>query len=358
MPTRNVVWIVLAIAFFAPPAVGQPEPEVSTPPPNSDSNGGMAQARTAFQEGIALAKAERWELALEALERSAALYPHAITAYNMGYCERQLEHWTRARKMLAKALADHRMRGGVELPVELVSAAETYWNEADHQVARVIVTITAGAIGVDGRPLELAASDGPRPVLLAGTRKVGPPEVAPSVTFEVVVDPGTHAFVLSTKDQADVTVNENLAPGSQMALDLRLPDPAQATKLAAPSETEVSPGHEMSHLPALVAFGVGAAGLALGTVSGLVAFEKKGDVREACRATDLVRCRSERESGNRAADISTGSFIGGGVAVAVGMVLLLTAAPSTTRSTSKGATTRPVVRPFLGWVGAGVAGLF
>ena len=122
-------WITSAAALAAPPALGQPKPEASpaarpesTPAAGPATNPAVTEARAAFQEGIALAKAERWALALQALERSDALHPHAITTYNIGFCERQLGHLTRARKLLAKSLADHRARGEVELPTDLVSA--------------------------------------------------------------------------------------------------------------------------------------------------------------------------------------------------------------------------------------------
>jgi hypothetical protein len=353
-------WVASAAALLAPQALGQPtlaEPSApmgdSTRATDLTISPAVAEARTAFQEGIALAKAERWADALQALERSDALHPHAITTYNIGYCERQLGHWTRARKMLAGALAAHRTRGGVELPADLVWAAQTYLSDADRHIATVSVTITRGGVTVDGRPLELAQSDGPRPVLLAETRGIGPPEAPPSVTFEVLVDPGTHVFALSVKGRADVIVNETLAPGSKISLDLREPDATEGSKPATrPPQAEALPAEKPNLAPAFVAFGLGAGGLAIGTVSGLVAFGKRNEVNQACQAADPSRCASEREIGNRAADISTGAFIVGGVAVAAGAVLFLVA------PRSKTATTQPEVHAVLGWRTLGLEGRF
>jgi hypothetical protein len=291
------------------------------------------------------------------LERSDALHPHAITTYNIGYCERQLGHLTRARKLLAKSLADHRARGEVELPADLVSAAQTYLSELDQQIARVTVTITPGAVAVDGRPLELAESDGPRPVLLAGTRSVGQPEVPPAFTFEVLVDPGAHVFVLSVKGGADVATNQTFAPASQITLELRVPETIESPKApAAPTEAEERRSEKPNRVPAFVVLGIGAAGLAVGTVSGLLAFGRKDDVRRACQGTDpSLSCASELKSGNLVADISTGAFIGGGVAVAVGAVLFFAAPVS---KTSKAAATKPQVHPVLGWGALGLEGRF
>jgi hypothetical protein len=342
----------------AQPAVVTAPAEPTASPAVADD--GLAGARAAFHHGTELARQERWVEALQAFERSDALHPHAITTYNIGYCERLLGHSTRARKMLAKALADHHARGDVELPAELVSAAQAYLSEADRQIARVRVTITPGAVAVDGRPLELAANEGPRTVLLAGTRAVGQPEVPPSFTFEVLLDPGTHVFVLSVSGRPDVVANETLAPGSQISLDLRLPEALESAKQpVGQPEVAASPADKPNRVPAFVAFGVGAAGLAVGTVSGLIALGKKGAVRSACEGTDTSSCTRERDAGNLAADISTSSFIAGGVAVGVGVALFAAA--------SRGKTGKPVgtlapreteVGLVVGWGTLGLEGRF
>jgi len=356
---------------FAQPASGDrpPAAQDSTPPEGAGSSPEVFEARAAFQEGIASAKAERWALARDAFERSHSLHPHAITTYNIGYCERQLGHWTRARALLAKALAEHRAHGEVELPGDLVSAAKTYLAEADRRVARVVVTIAPGAVAVDGRPLEIASGGGPHQVLVAGTRAPGPPEVPPALTFDVETDPGPHVFVWSSSGRPDVIANETPGPGSLTYLDLRAPvaavrppDPAEAARgRAGPVDVAAAPAEKRSRLPALVAFGVGAASLAAGTVSGLFAFEKKSDVSQACEGSDPSRCATERQNGNRAADLSTGFFIGGGVAVAVGAVLFFVAPARTSNKGNAPATTAETefrVHPTFGGDTFGLEGTF
>jgi hypothetical protein len=350
------VLAALPALLGASPALAQPTvvtaPAEPTASPAVADDGLLAGARVAFHNGTELARQARWVEALQAFERSDALHPHAITTYNIGYCERLLGHSTRARKMLAKALADHHARGNVELPAELVSAAQAY-------LGRVRVTITPGAVAVDGRPLELAANEGPRPVLLAGTRAVGQPEVPPSFTFEVLLDPGTHVFVLSVSGRPDVVANETLAPGSQISLELHLPEATEGAKPVGQSDAGASPADKPNRVPAFVAFGIGAGGLAVGTVGGLVALGKKGAVRTACEGTDASACTRERNAGNLAADISTGSFIAGGVAAGVGAALFFAA--------TGGKSGKPVgtlaprgtdVRPVVGWGTLGLEGRF
>lgn len=323
----------------------------------------VEQARAAFQEGIAFAKAERWPDALQAFERSDALHPHAITTYNIGYCERLLGHSTRARKMLAKALAEP-ARGAGELPADLIAATQTYLGDAERQIARVVLTITPGALAVDGRPLELFATDGPRPVLLAGTRAAGTPEVPPSLTFEVDLDPGSHVFVLTVKGGAEVVANETLSPGAQISLDLRVPAPIEAAEPPArpsPQPHVAAPAVDKpNRVPAFIAFGVGAAGLAVGTVSGLIALGYKGPVDAACASASTDSgCNPKRDAGFRAADIATVSFIAGGVAVGVGAVLFFSASGSKTRpGTAAQSTSGPEVHPVIGLGTLGLQGQF
>ena len=312
-------WAAAATTLATPPAAAQANQDAA-PPASAASSPEVMEARAAFQEGIALAKEERWADALQAFDRSDARHPHAITTYNIGYCERQLGHPTRAHAVFAKALADHQARGGVELPADLVAAAQTYLGEADRQIARVVVTIApAGPVAVDGRPLELTTTEGPYAVLLAGTCPVGPAEAAPAATFEVDVDPGVHAFVLSVKDRPDVVATETLAPGARIAVPLLAPtEPTEAPKPLAPQpQVDLRSADTPNRVPAFVALGIGAAGLVAGAVSGAIALGYKGPVNSACApaAGDPGACSSKRNAGNLAADISTVSFITGGVAV-------------------------------------------
>jgi hypothetical protein len=361
---RLVVCAGLVSCLAASPARAQANPGTSdSSTPSAPAAGSVVdEARAAFQEGTLLARQARWVDALQAFERSAALHPHAITTYNIGYCERLLGHWTRARKMLQKALADHKASGEVELPPDLVGATQTFLSEADRQIARVLVTVApeGGAVGVDGRPLELAATEGPRPVFLAGTRAVGPAEVPPTVTFEVQLDPGAHVFVLLTKGRPDVVASEAVSPGSQIVLELRAPAPDSAgTSRDVVLAPEGASAEKPNRLPALIALGVGAAGLATGTVSGLIAFGKKSAVSNACAPSgNLDSCTAQRDSGNRAADVSTIAFIAGGVGVTLGAVLYLTASTGKGTKVSPAASSNLEIRPWVGLQSLGVHGDF
>jgi hypothetical protein len=331
---------------------------MSQPSHTPTENPTVVEARATFQDGVALARAEQWALALRAFERSAALHSHAITTYDIGFCERMLGHSTRARKMLAKSLSLHHASGDVELPAELVTAAGTYLNEADGRVARVTLTIASGAVAVDGRPLELAEPDAVPPILLAGTRAVGAAEPLPSGTVEVILDPGPHRFVLSAKGRPDAIASVAVGLGSRTALEIHVPEAQLESKQSVPAPREMGTlvAKSPDHTVAYIALGSGAAAAIVGTVSGLVAFGKKDDVSRAC-AEPGAHCTSERESGLRAADIATVAFITAGAAVGLGTVLLLTASADKAGRPSK-STADLVVRTTLSLGAFGIEGRF
>jgi hypothetical protein len=331
-----------------------PPPEGGATP--ADAEGAVAEARAAFQQATALARQGRYVDALHAFERSGALHPHAITTYDIGFCERVLGHWTRARKMLLRALEEHEARGGTELPLELVAATQAFLGEADRQIARVRVSIATegGALGVDGRPLEVADARAQGPVLVGGTRAMGPAEPAPAPRFEVELDPGEHVFVLVSSGRPDVVVTETLAPGSQSVLELRA-QPYEG--VGVPREAQRA--RNVNHRPAFIALGLGAAAIATGAVIGLVALGKKGEVAAACTSNgDYGSCDAQRSAANLAADASTTGFAVGGVGLAVGAILFILAPETAREARPPAASRRTEVRPWVGWQSLGVQGEF
>ena len=122
---------------------------------------------------------------------------------------------------------------------------------------------------------------------------------------------------------------------------------------------------------ALVAFGVGGAGLVVGSITGLIALGKSGDLKDACgpnKDTCPSTAQSDIDSYKTMGTISTVGFIVAGVGGAAGLILLLTSPKTSTGNagTSRYATVPvPVKRetglsmtPYFGGTSAGVSGHF
>jgi len=160
----------------------------------------------------------------------------------------------------------------------------------------------------------------------------------------VPVDPGEHTIEASAPGRkAWKTTVKIDAKAAVTIIDV----PELAVAPASESETQGGPGFWTGRRTAgVVIGGVGVVGLVLGSVFGGRALSKKAesnadnhcDAQNFCDPTG----KSLRREGLTAGNISTASFILGGLAVAGGVVLVLTGAP---RSTAKPAAAgkRPAV---------------
>ncbi|MFO0762103.1 MAG: tetratricopeptide repeat protein [Byssovorax sp.] len=310
-------------------------------------------AREAFRVGSALAKQGQWAEAIAAFERSAKLRPHPVTTYNIGYCERAVGHITRARKLLGEAL-----NGSAEdmLPPDLSAEARAYLAEIDRRLVRAIVTLAppGAALAVDGRPLE-ALSTGPgRLRLAAGTRDPGDPEPVAAPSFDLDLDPGVHVFVLAGPGASETTLNRTFAAGETVRLSLQGQGapPASPAPLRAPS---AAPSRPASSPWVTLAFGAGATGVLIGSITGVVALDKRASLVDHCPARD--RCapifQGDIDTMNRTATVSTVAFGLGLTSIAAGVILVVTGKPSRT-----GERAAATVAPFLGPRSAGVIGAF
>jgi hypothetical protein len=313
--------LILAIAGVWAGGAGA-QPGAAPAAASSDSTTG--QARTLFNEGTDRAHRGDWSPALDAFVASDALRPHAVTTYNIAYCERALGHYTRARKAFGHALAENAAHGGVELPDDLAASAKGYLAELEGQIARLVVTLAPDGVSVlvDGRPLERAAAEGPRPVLWAGTREVGAAEPSPASTFELEIDPGAHVVVLSRAGYADDVITRTFERGPETSIAFELGPAVAAAPVAPPRETPVTVADQgrapgASSVALYVPLVVAAGGLATGLVAGAVALDLKGE-------------GPEHYGGARsAADVATVSFIVGGVGTAAAaLIWFLSSKPS------------------------------
>jgi hypothetical protein len=320
----------------------------STPSASPAEDATTAEARALFNEGTEKARGGDWAVALTAFERSDALHRHAVTTYNIGFCERALGRYTRARKLLANALAENAAHGGLQLPEDLGRAARAYLAELESQIGHAVVTVSpeGASVLVDGRPLERAVTDGPRPVLWAGTRDPGAAEPVPASTFQLDLDPGTHVFVVSKASYRENASTWTIQPGNEASVGVTLApattEPTPATAVQVPPSNGKSPGRmddrdaaRPNLLPAYLAFGVGAVGLAAGSATGILA---------------IVDKNQGNQSAGTAADISTVTFLVGGAGVVAGVILWLTA-PRGTHHDAR------VLGPIVPWVGPGGGGV-
>ncbi|MEQ9324325.1 MAG: PEGA domain-containing protein [Polyangiaceae bacterium] len=196
----------------------------SDAPPAADAHDPVSRARRAFVDGARHAEQMRWGDALERFEASSKLKRHAGTTYNIGICHRALGRYALAQATFRRALAEHEASGETELAPSLLQNTHAYLEEIDRVLASFDVTLSPpdATVTVDGRPLEVADPDAEPPTLVAGTEPPGAGRAPPAGRFRLVLDPGTHVFVLHAKGYGDVVLRQSVAAGAHRPLTLAL----------------------------------------------------------------------------------------------------------------------------------------
>ena len=255
------------------------------------------EARQRFREASVAAESGQWDLALGSYRAAYAVYPHATTLYNIAYCHAQLGQPARALYYTARSLDPAAFAADRRLAAERQAEAQAFQRLLLERVSAVTVSVDPA------HPFTLRV-DGVR-LVFTGTPENGfvpDPERAPAsdpvFTQRVTVhlDPGSHAFVLTSEGKSYVRSLDLVAgqvvsmPWSvQRAVNVATSAPAAATLThtappAAPPAPAPKPADESSvYRPlAIGSFVVGGAGLGLALVSGIVALKTHSQLEDEC----------------------------------------------------------------------------
>jgi|HubBroStandDraft_1064217.scaffolds.fasta_scaffold26707_2 hypothetical protein len=171
------------------------------------------------------------------------------------------------------------------------------------------------------------------------------------------VDPGEHVFVFTMPGQAPVTQTFVLKEGDKERRErivLRpalVPAATSPSSGGAPSSSLREPGEGLGaqRMLGLVAGGVGVAGLAAGTVFGLLTIsegnKQQMDCASAVSCANPSRAASDHSTGATDRTISTVGFVAGGVLLAGGVVLFLTGGHPSEGLSAAGLVVQPSVGP-------------
>lgn len=137
--------------------------------------------------------------------------------------------------------------------------------------------------------------------------------------IETPVDPGAHNVGVDADGFSSADQRVTVAEGEHKQVTITL-DPVA-------KEAPKPPPSGGNKIPAIAAFGVGAVGLGVGAVFGILAFDETGKAKQYCNG-NICPARPEVVAARNAAiangNVSTVGFVIGGVGIAAGVVLLLT----------------------------------
>lgn len=159
----------------------------------------------------------------------------------------------------------------------------------------------------------------------------------------LAIDPGTHSFTFRMEGQAPVTKTFVIQEGQQdrreivtFGTPVVVPVPIVVRAPVATPSTQASAGMGAQMILALVATGIGVAGIGTGTAFGVVALSRKNAAQSECPGQCATQDGVNKWNDVMAAgNVSTIGFVVGGVGLAAGVVLWLTA-PSFGGSTQVG----------------------
>ena len=302
----------------------------------------VAQARDLFNDGRRLRERGDLPAALEKLKAAYALAPTPIIGLELGHNYEQMAELVEAREAY---LAIGRM---AVLRSETARSAKAR-EEADRlagglraRIPSLTVHITgadmsAVTVTIDGAALPTNALLAPRPV-----------------------NPGKHEVVASGAGKPPVTRTADVAEGETKVVELDVgagvaAATAPAAPLnAAPSAPLVPRGGEGPGPLVYAGFGLAAAGVVVGSITGAVAMSKASSVKQACSGLDCpTSVNGDLQTGRSLGNVSTGAFIVAGVGIVAGAIGLVLP-----RRTEESSANRLPVTPWIGWGASGVEGVF
>ncbi len=330
---RFAAVFLIALSFWLPTslAFGQPAAESATP--EQATSDPRQQAHQLALKGIKLFEARDYEGAIAHLEQAELKFHAPSHLLFMARAHHKLGHLQAAYALFVQLAIE-------PLPQYAPKAFLKAQQTARARVAELRSKITGVMITVSGVALELAT------VRING-RKIENRKLI----YPVPLPAGEHRISASAEQMTTattkITVTSN--PGPQTVnLELRpvpLPPPEPPPLPLPPPEQEQAG----SLVPAITAFGVGAAALAVGFITGGIAFAKANDIKEHCDGNICpAHQQSEVDSVADIAMASNISFIVAGVAATAGVVLLILRPggdSSTTHNGSRGLALGAVLGP-------------
>ncbi len=290
-----------------------------------------AAAEALFNAGLDGMKAGKFEEACPKISESFRLEARAGTLFTLAEC------WRKAGKT-ASALAryDEYLRGFERMNKKEKKAQrgrDKFARQHSEALEKIVPRLTV-------RLPKDAPAD-------ASVERNGVRIGAPALGLALPVDPGKHVLVASAPNgsRAELSVEIKSGERKDVTVELSAPDTSAAASpvpsaapvsgpTESPSKDTASDG-QGQRTTGLVLMGVGAAGLAVGAVTGLMVLGKKSSIQDNCGiGGDETACnadgKSEADSAQTLALISTIGFGVGIAGVGAGATLFLTApTPST-----------------------------
>jgi hypothetical protein len=345
---RYLILPILALALAASsasvPAFAQTE---------ADKN----QARILGQEGQAALDAKDFKTAEDRFRRAYTLYPNAPTlALGLARALAGNGKVVAAEETYNKIIRDGAPPGN-QVFAKAVDDAKAEIGSVSSKIAYATLNVTGpetSKVTLDGQSLAWAALGGKRPVDPGDHTLKATAEGYKPAESRFRVDPGKETVVSVTMEKESGGAGAVTPPPG--GTTTTPPPPGSATTPPPGGDTGLhvsTKGGSSNKTLGFVALGVGGAGLAVGAITGLIAIGKHGDLKDKCTLPNSA-CPPDQQdnldSYHTMGTISTIGFVVGGVGLAAGAILILTAPKETAQSA--------YISPYVGPGSFGATGRF
>lgn len=296
-----------------PPAVDAEQPaDDAEQPPGGPDEATRSAARLLADEGGALFLAGDYPAAFEKLDKAYAVLAVPTIAYWSARCLEELGRWLEALERYEAATTLPIPAANAEVHQEAAQKAAEARQALLARMPRLVIVLEGPAdavVSIDGEAL---SSD--------------------AFAAASAQNPGTHR-ISAQHGKHEAAEDVQLTEGVETRVTLRLPmpppdEPAPALAVApvptapAPAPLESPESAKSLRTAGWVSLGVGAAGLLVGTISGLVVLSKYDDLDEQCPdQTCDASLQDDVDTLNALRPVSTIGLVVGGVAIATGMTL-------------------------------------
>ena len=307
------------------------------------------QARLLGQEGQTALEASDWRTAEDRFRRAYSLYPTAPTlALGLARALARQGKVTAATETYNKIIREGVPPGASEGFKKAVADANTEISAVSARTAFATLSlvgpesakVTLDGVAVPGAGLGVKRPVDPGEHLVRATAD----GYKPAETKFLAADGASSEVTLTMEKEAVVAIVPVVPTPTK---------PANAPPDASPGvPAQTDAGRGSGKTLAVVALGVGGAGLAAGVITGLLAMGKHSDLKSACSNTGSCGAdqQSNLDSFHTLGTISTIGFIVGAVGVGAGTILLLTA--------PKQEPARAGISPYIGLGSIGATGRF
>lgn len=282
--------------------------------------GNEAAAEALFNEGKKLAAQGRYAEACPKFAESNRLDRGAGTLIHLGDCYERAKQlasaWATYKEASSAAQALGR-KDWEKLAAQRASALEP---KLAHLTIKVDQPVEKLEVSRDGAPVSQASWGVPIPVDVGNhTIEATAPGFKAFKTSSSIARDGQNIDVPIPKLEADASATGSTPPATTVATETSVaPPPPDADKQSGSNQRTIG----------FVVAGVGVAGVAVGAVTGLMAMGKSNDAKNSCASDGPCPSRAAVDASKSAKTlglISTIGFAAGGVGLAAGAALILTA---------------------------------